>query len=143
MRIELPQDDLISLPDVPATEVAADVLPHLDEAIAPLSSKALTPEIFLPEDTITLPEGEQLTSVEPVTEVNDDLVYIDLPQAELILPSTEPASADMGNDSELTDMLVKSAETKLDESVADIGVASSTESEVLKGAVDKLPPTDI
>ena len=79
----------------------------------------------------------------PVTEVTLDVVDIDLPPEDLILPSTEPTSTDSGSESISTTSSSDSAVDTTKESGSDVGATSPTESEVLKTAIDKLPPTDI
>ena len=114
-----------------------------NEGTSPLSPEASTPESTLPDDTITLPEEGDIVSGGPVTEVTVDVVDIDLPPEELILPSTEPTSVDSndkGASPDASDGLVGDTSK---ESGGDVTTASPTESEVLKTAIDKLPPTDI
>ncbi|CAA0302996.1 conserved hypothetical protein [Alteromonas alvinellae] len=97
----------------------------------------------IPEDTITLPEEGDIVSGGPVTEVTVDVVDIDLPPEDLILPATEPTSADATGDSTSLSGTETVAGDTSKESGSDIGTASPTESDVLKTAIDKLPPTDI
>ncbi|WP_231125143.1 beta strand repeat-containing protein [Alteromonas mediterranea] len=97
----------------------------------------------LPEDTITLPEEGDIVSGGPVTEVTVDVVDIDLPPEDLILPATEPTSADATGDSTSLSGTETVAGDTSKESGSDIGTATPTESDVLKTAIDKLPPTDI
>ncbi|MBR9783526.1 MAG: Ig-like domain repeat protein, partial [Gammaproteobacteria bacterium] len=97
----------------------------------------------LPEDTITLPEEGDIVSGGPVTEVTVDVVDIDLPPEDLILPATEPTSADATGDSTSLSGTETVVGDTSKESGSDIGTASPTESDVLKTAIDKLPPTDI
>ncbi|WP_333969586.1 beta strand repeat-containing protein [Alteromonas mediterranea] len=123
-----------------------------EEGTSPLSPEASTPESIapqpitsgtIPEDTITLPEEGDIVSGGPVTEVTVDVVDIDLPPEDLILPATEPTSADAtGNSTSLSGTETVVGDTSK-ESGSDIGTASPTESDVLKTAIDKLPPTDI
>ena len=141
--IDLPEDNSVAMSTIPASENNADALADLNEAIIPLSSKALTPEILIPEDTITLPEEEQLTAAGRVAEVESDVVDIDLPQDDLILPSTSSKSEEMDSDSESAVISGDPVHTAPSESTSDIGVASQVESEILRTAVDKFPSTDI
>ncbi|MFD3284916.1 BapA/Bap/LapF family large adhesin [Alteromonas macleodii] len=123
-----------------------------DEGTSPLSPELSTPESTapepitsgtVPEDTITLPEEGDIVTTGPVTEVTVDVVDIDLPPEDLILPSTEPTSTDSGSESVSTTSSSDSAVETTKESGSDVGATSPTESEVLKTAIDKLPPTDI
>ena len=123
-----------------------------DEGTSPLSPELSTPESTapepitsgtVPEDTITLPEEGDIVTTGPVTEVTVDVVDIDLPPEDLILPSTEPTSTDSGSESVSTTSSSDSAVDTTKESGSDVGATSPTESEVLKTAIDKLPPTDI
>ena len=123
-----------------------------DEGTSPLSPELSTPESTapepitsgtVPEDTITLPEEGDIVTTGPVTEVTVDVVDIDLPPEDLILPSTEPTSTDSGSESISTTSSSDSAVDTTKESGSDVGATSPTESEVLKTAIDKLPPTDI
>ncbi|WP_269915926.1 beta strand repeat-containing protein [Alteromonas sp. PRIM-21] len=123
-----------------------------DEGTSPLSPEASTPESTapepitsgtLPEDTITLPEEGDIVTAGPVTEVTVDVVDIDLPPEDLILPSTEPTSTDSGSENTLSDTGSDLVGDTSKEGSADVTTASPTESEVLKTAIDKLPPTDI
>ena len=123
-----------------------------DEGTSPLSPELSTPESTapepitsgtVPEDTITLPEEGDIVTTGPVTEVTLDVVDIDLPPEDLILPSTEPTSTDSGSESVSTTSSSDSAVDTTKESGSDVGATSPTESEVLKTAIDKLPPTDI
>ena len=123
-----------------------------DEGTSPLSPEASTPESTapepitsgtLPEDTITLPEEGDIVTAGPVTEVTIDVVDIDLPPEDLILPSTEPTSTDSGNENTSSDTGSDLVGDSSKEGSADVTTASPTESEVLKTAIDKLPPTDI
>ena len=141
--IDLPEDNSVAMSTIPASENNADALAELNETIIPLSSKALSPEILIPEDTITLPDEEQLTAAGPVTEVESDVVNIDLPQDDLILPSTSFEAAEMDGNSESNAISGEPVHTVPNESTSDIGVASQVESEILRTAIDKLPPTDI
>ncbi|WP_420934303.1 beta strand repeat-containing protein [Alteromonas sp. A081] len=104
---------------------------------------ATTPEMLIPEDTITLPEEEHLTAARSVIEVESDMVTIDLPQDDLILPSTLSQSEEINSDSESTVISGEPVHIMPNEGISDIGVASQVESEILRMAVDKLPPTDI
>ena len=123
-----------------------------DEGTSPLSPELSTPESTapepitsgtVPEDTITLPEEGDIVTTGPVTEVTVDVVDIDLPPEDLILPSTEPTSPDSDSESISTTSSSDSAVETTKESGSDVGATSPTESEVLKTAIDKLPPTDI
>ena len=123
-----------------------------DEGTSPLSPELSTPESTapepitsgtVPEDTITLPEEGDIVTTGPVTEVTVDVVDIDLPPEDLILPSTEPTSTDSGSESVSTTSSSDSVVETTKESGSDVGATSPTESEVLKTAIDKLPPTDI
>ncbi|NOH59111.1 Ig-like domain repeat protein, partial [Alteromonas sp. 07-89-2] len=123
-----------------------------DEGTSPLSPELSTPESTapepitsgtVPEDTITLPEEGDIVTTGPVTEVTVDVVDIDLPPEDLILPSTEPTSPDSDSESISTTSSSDSAVDATKESGSDVGATSPTESEVLKTAIDKLPPTDI
>ena len=123
-----------------------------DESTSPLSPELSTPESTapqpitsgtIPEDTITLPEDGDIVTAGPVTEVTVDVVDIDLPPEDLILPSTEPTSTDSGNENTSSDTGSELVGDTLKEGSADVTTASPTESEVLKTAIDKLPPTDI
>jgi len=113
------------------------------EETSPLSPEASTPESTLPDDTITLPEEGDIVTTGPVTEVTVDVVDIDLPPEDLILPSTEPTSPDSGSESVSTSSSSDLVSDTSKESGSDVSVTSPTESEVLKTAIDKLPPTDI
>ena len=97
----------------------------------------------IPEDTITLPEEGDIVSGGPVTEVTVDVVDIDLPPEDLILPATEPTSADATGDSTSLSGTETVAGDTSKESGSDIGFVSPTDSDVFKTAFDKLPPTDI
>ncbi|APD85416.1 Ig-like domain repeat protein [Alteromonas sp. Mex14] len=114
-----------------------------NEGTSPLSPEASTPESTLPDDTITLPEEDDIVFGGPVTEVTVDLVDIDLPPEELILPSTEPTSVDSNGEGASPDASDGLVGDTSKESGGDVTTASPTESEVLKTAIDKLPPTDI
>ena len=123
-----------------------------DEGTSPLSPELSTPESTapepitsgtVPEDTITLPEEGDIVTTGPVTEVTVDVVDIDLPPEDLILPSTEPTSTDSGSENTLSDTGSDLVGDTSKEGSADVTTASPTESEVLKTAIDKLPPTDI
>ncbi|KHT44528.1 hypothetical protein RJ41_16790 [Alteromonas marina] len=114
-----------------------------NEGTNPLSPEASTPESTLPDDTITLPEEDDIVSGGPVTEVTVDVVDIDLPPEELILPSTEPTSVDSNGEGASPDASDGLVGDTSKESGGDVTTASPTESEVLKTAIDKLPPTDI
>ncbi|CAB9493000.1 BapA/Bap/LapF family large adhesin [Alteromonas macleodii] len=123
-----------------------------NEGTSPLSPEASTPESIapqpitsgtLPEDTITLPEEGDIVTAGPVTEVTVDVVDIDLPPEDLILPSTEPTFTDSGSENTLSDTGSDLVGDTSKEGSADVTTASPTESEVLKTAIDKLPPTDI
>lgn len=122
------------------------------EGTSPLSPEASTPENTapepitsgtVPEDTITLPEEGDIVTTGPVTEVTVDVVDVDLPPEDLILPSTEPTSTDSGNENTSSDTGSELVGDTSKEGSADVTTASPTESEVLKTAIDKLPPTDI
>ncbi len=119
---------------------------------SPLSPDVSTPESStpepitsgtMPEDTIILPEEDDIVSGGPVTEITVDVVDIDLPPEDLILPSTEPTSTDSGSESTSPDVSSGIFSDTSKESSSDVTIASTTESEVLKTAIDKLPPTDI
>ncbi|WP_201281865.1 S-layer family protein, partial [Alteromonas sp. KUL106] len=119
---------------------------------SPLSPDVSTPESStpepitsgtIPEDTIILPEEDDIVSGGPVTEITVDVVDIDLPPEDLILPSTEPTSTDSGSESTSPDVSNGIVSDTSKESSSDVTIASTTESEVLKTAIDKLPPTDI
>ncbi|RKM80458.1 BapA/Bap/LapF family large adhesin [Alteromonas sp. BL110] len=123
-----------------------------DEGTSPLSPELSTPESTapepitsgtVPEDTITLPEEGDIVTTGPVTEVTVDVVDIDLPPEDLILPSTEPTSTDSGNSNTSSDTGSDLVGDTSKEGSTDVTTASPTESEVLKTAIDKLPPTDI
>ncbi|WP_334036445.1 BapA/Bap/LapF family large adhesin [Alteromonas macleodii] len=133
-------------------DVGGPVPTALDEGTSPLSPELSTPESTapepitsgtVPEDTIILPEEGDIVTTGPVTEVTVDVVDIDLPPEDLILPSTEPTSTDSGSESVSTTSSSASAVDTTKESGSDVGATSPTESEVLKTAIDKLPPTDI
>ena len=123
-----------------------------DEGTSPLSPEASTPistapepvtSGTLPEDTITLPEEGDIVTTGPVTEVTVDVVDIDLPPEDLILPSTEPTSTDSGNENTSSETGSDLVGDTSKEGSTDVTTASPTESEVLKTAIDKLPPLDI
>ncbi|MFZ8198846.1 BapA/Bap/LapF family large adhesin [Alteromonas portus] len=109
----------------------------------PEETSPLTPESTLPNDTITLPEEGDIVSAGPVTEVTEDVVDIGLPPEDLILPSTEPAPTDSGSESVTSGTGGEVVGETSTENSGDVTTASPTESEVLKTAIDKLPPTDI
>uniref|UniRef100_UPI0036F1B67D BapA/Bap/LapF family large adhesin n=1 Tax=Alteromonas gracilis TaxID=1479524 RepID=UPI0036F1B67D len=138
--ITLPQEDVISTtaPDESTSPLTSDSKEQDNTAIETVTLGKL------PEDTITLPEEGDIVTTGPVTEVTVDVVDIDLPPEGLILPSTEPTSTDSGNEntsSETGSDLV--GDTSKEEGSTDVTTASPTESEVLKTAIDKLPPLDI
>ncbi|TKB04907.1 Ig-like domain repeat protein [Alteromonas portus] len=110
---------------------------------APEETSPLTPESTLPDDTITLPEEGDIVSAGPVTEVTEDFVDIGLPPEDLILPSTEPTPTDSGSESVTSGTGGEVVGETSTENSGDVTTASPTESEVLKTAIDKLPPTDI
>ncbi|MBJ2127636.1 Ig-like domain repeat protein [Alteromonas sp. IB21] len=114
-----------------------------DEGTSPLSPEASTPESTLPDDTITLPEEGNIVSGGPVTEVTVDVIDIDLPPEELILPSTEPTSVDSNSEGASPDADGELIGDTSKEGCGDVTTISPTESEVLKAAIEKLPPTDI
>lgn len=133
-------------------DIGGPVTTAPDESTSPLSPELSTPESTapqpitsgtIPEDTITLPEDGDIVTAGPVTEVTVDMVDIDLPPEDLILPSTEPTSTDSGNENTSSDTGSELVGDTSKEGSADVTTASPTESEVLKTAIDKLPPTDI
>ena len=95
------------------------------------------------EETITLPEENDIAFPEPVTEVTVDLVDIDLPPEDLMLPSIEPISIDSESDDTSTTGSGDSTAGSSKEEGGDVGIATPTESDVLKTAIDKFPSTDI
>jgi len=103
-----------------------------------------TPDIVkLTEDTITLPEEEDLVKTSPVTEVTIDAIDIELTAEELVLPTIEPSTLDTSSELASVSGTGEVGSDSSTSSSVDVGAASSTESEILRTAIDKLPPTDI
>ena len=103
-----------------------------------------TPDIVkLTEDTITLPEEEDLVKTSPVTEVTIDAIDIELTAEELVLPTIEASTLDTSSELASVSGTGEVGSDSSTSSSVDVGAASSTESEILRTAIDKLPPTDI
>ena len=103
-----------------------------------------TPDIVkLTEDTITLPVEEDLVKTSPVTEVTIDAIDIELTAEELVLPTIEPSTLDTSSELASVSGTGEVGSDSSTSSSVDVGAASSTESEILRTAIDKLPPTDI
>ncbi|AIF98090.1 beta strand repeat-containing protein [Alteromonas australica] len=103
-----------------------------------------TPDIVkLTEDTITLPAEEDLVKTSPVTEVTIDAIDIELTAEELVLPTIEPSTLDTSSELASVSGTGEVGSDSSTSSSVDVGAASSTESEILRTAIDKLPPTDI
>ena len=113
-----------------------------EEGVITLIPEVASPIVSEPEDTITLPE-EDIISGGPVTEINIELVDIELPPEELILPETEPTTPGDDINNELVAESGAFTEGRPNESSTELSATSSTESEILKTAIDKLPSTDI
>ncbi|NDW21292.1 BapA/Bap/LapF family large adhesin [Alteromonas hispanica] len=113
-----------------------------EEGVITLIPEVSSPIVNEPEDTITLPE-EDIISGGPVTEINIELVGIELPPEELILPETEPTTPGDDINNELVAESGAFAEGRPNESSTELSATYSTESEILKTAIDKLPSTDI
>ncbi|VEL96022.1 Ig-like protein group 3 [Alteromonas sp. 76-1] len=106
-------------------------------------SQVVTSESTLPEDIITLPEENDIVTIGLETEVTIDTVDLELPPEDLILPSIESIPSDSESDST---SVAESGQVSGDtskESDGSIGIATPTESDVLKTAIDKFPTTDI
>ncbi|MDO6565428.1 Ig-like domain-containing protein [Alteromonas sp. 1_MG-2023] len=106
-------------------------------------SQVVTSESTLPEDIITLPEEDDIITIGLETEVTIDTVDLELPPEDLILPSIEAIPSDSDSDStSVAESGPVSGDTSK-ESDSNIGIATPSESEVLKTAIDKFPSTDI
>nr|WP_231518029.1 BapA/Bap/LapF family large adhesin [Alteromonas stellipolaris] len=106
-------------------------------------SQVVTLESTLPEDIITLPEENDIVTIGLETEVTIDTVDLELPPEDLILPSIESIPSNSESDST---SVAESGQVSGDtskESDGSIGIATPTESDVLKTAIDKFPTTDI
>lgn len=97
----------------------------------------------IPEDTITLPEEEDIVTTSPVEEVTIDAIDIELPPEEVVLPSIEPSTLDTSSELASVSGAGEMGSDSSTASSGDVGASSSTESEILRTAIDKLPPTDI
>ncbi|MDO6534141.1 Ig-like domain-containing protein, partial [Alteromonas stellipolaris] len=106
-------------------------------------SHVMTLESTLPEDIITLPEENDIVTIGLETEVTIDTVDLELPPEDLILPSIESIPSDSESDSTSVAESGKVSGNTAKESDGSIGIATPTESDVLKTAIDKFPITDI
>ncbi|WP_282145510.1 beta strand repeat-containing protein [Alteromonas stellipolaris] len=106
-------------------------------------SQVVTSESTLPEDIITLPEENDIVTIGLETEVTIDTVDLELPPEDLILPSIESIPYDSESDSTSVAESGKLSGDTAKENDGSIGVATPTESDVLKTAIDKFPTTDI
>ncbi|WP_439711715.1 BapA/Bap/LapF family large adhesin, partial [Alteromonas stellipolaris] len=106
-------------------------------------SQVVTSESTLPEDIITLPEENDIVTIGLETEVTIDTVDLELPPEDLILPSIESIPYDSESDSTSVAESGKLSGDTAKENDGSIGIATPTESDVLKTAIDKFPTTDI
>ncbi|WP_377893577.1 BapA/Bap/LapF family large adhesin [Alteromonas sp. R78001] len=106
-------------------------------------SQVVTSESTLPEDIITLPEENDIVTIGLETEVTIDTVDLELPPEDLILPSIESIPSDSESDSTSVAEPGKLSGDTAKENDGSIGIATPTESDVLKTAIDKFPTTDI
>ncbi|WP_369530573.1 BapA/Bap/LapF family large adhesin, partial [Alteromonas stellipolaris] len=105
--------------------------------------QVVTSESTLPEDIITLPEENDIVTIGLETEVTIDTVDLELPPEDLILPSIESIPSDSESDSTSVAESGKLSGNTAKENDGSIGIATPTESDVLKTAIDKFPTTDI
>ena len=106
-------------------------------------SQVVTSESTLPEDIITLPEENDIVTIGLETEVTIDTVDLELPPEDLILPSIESVPSNSESDSTSVAESGQVSGDTAKESDGSIGIATPTESDVLKTAIDKFPTTDI
>ena len=78
-----------------------------------------------------------------MTELTANVIDFDLPYEDLILPSAESDSSELDSDETLLSGSNNQIADLSKEGSGDINAPSPTESEVLKTAMDKLPPLDI